>query len=97
MSTVIIPAKKKIESETNLMNIDYIWDYVDFSVEESSLKKPLNTFCPLLDYEDYFEDEYDEFFNSCEDFNDQYIEDDWEWDYRAAFEDDPEAIWGIKW
>ena len=94
MKTMIIPAKKVMGPDTNLMEIDNIWDYIDMYVEEDSKVSETNAVEACLDEEN--EDGSDDW--SWDDYDGPYMEDnDWESDYRDAFEDDPEAVWGREW
>jgi hypothetical protein len=103
MSTVRIPAKKTMEPGMSLLDIDNIWDYIDMYVEEDSKVSETNMWTASLAY---LNDEYDEDgddWDDCDDdswgdYDGSYMEDnDWESDYRDAFEDDPEATWGRVW
>ena len=96
MKTTIIPAKKVMGPDTNLMEIDNIWDYIDFYVEEEQPKATISVFSSWLNNED--DDGCYDCDDSCEDYDGPYEEDnDWKSDYFDAFEDDPEAEWGRKW
>ena len=100
MKTTIIPAKKVMGPDTNLMEIDNIWDYIDMYVEEDSKVSENNAVKACLDeeYEDGSDDWDDCYDDSWDDYDGPYMEDnDWESDYRDAFEDDPEAVWGRMW
>lgn len=95
MSLVRIPAPKKLEPGMDLMEIDCIWDYLDSYVEEPNEPKSSDSttfICDdTCDESTYCDDCWDDFDDSC------WEENDWESDYRDAFEDDPEACWGREW
>lgn len=94
MSIMRIPAKKTMVPDTSLMDIDNIWDYIDFTVEEKPHKEPENNFFSFFSNDD----EYCNCDDSWEDSHNSYRDDyDWRSDYRDAFEDDPEAYWGREW
>lgn len=88
MSLVRIPAPKKMEPGMDLMEIDYIWDYLDSYVEEDSTTFTCDD---AYDESTCYDDCWDDFDDSC------WEDNDWESDYRDAFEDDPEARWGREW
>lgn len=95
MSTVRIPAKKIMEPDMTIMDIDNIWDYIDMYVEEDRYKEPEEKSSLFIDDEDDYDDKYD---GSWDDYGeDPDWEEDWGSDYRDAFEDDPEACWGREW
>ena len=94
MSTVRIPAKKTMEPGMSILDINNIWDYIDMYAEEEAPKVPESSFDDKYEFVD---DSYD-YDDSWEDFDGPYRGDnDWESDYRDAFEDDPEAVWGREW
>lgn len=96
MNTVKIPAKKVMEPDMSLMDIDNIWDYIDFYVEEEQPKATISDFSSWLNNED--DDGCYDSDDSWEDYDGPFVEDnDWNSDYYDAFEDDPEAEWGRKW
>jgi hypothetical protein len=100
MSTVRIPAKKTMEPGMSILDIDNIWDYIDMYVEEDSIVSETNVVMACLDeeYEDGSDDWDDCYDDSWNDYDGPYMEDsDWKSDYRDAFEDDPEAVWGRVW
>lgn len=100
MKTTIIPAKKVMGPDTNLMEIDNIWDYIDMYVEEDSIVSETNVVMACLgeEFEDGSDDWDDCYDDSWDDYDGPYMEDnDWRSDYYDAFEDDPEAEWGRKW
>jgi len=90
MSTVRIPAKKTMEPGMSINDIDNIWDYIDTYVEEEAPNVP----------EACFDDEEDDYDGRCNIYNVSWVDyedNDWESDYRDAFEDDSEAGWGREW
>ena len=100
MKTTIIPAKKVMGPDTNLMEIDNIWDYIDMYVEEDSIVSETNVVMACLgeEFEDGSDDWDDCYDDSWDDYDCPYLENiDWKSDYRDAFEDDPEAGWGREW
>ena len=58
MKTTIIPAKKVMGPDTNLMEIDNIWDYIDMYVEEDSKVSETNAVMACIG--DEFEDDNDD-------------------------------------
>ena len=65
MKTTIIPAKKVMGPDTNLMEIDNIWDYIDMYVEEDSKVSETNVVMACLgeefedgsdDWDDWYDD-----------------------------------------
>ena len=92
MSLVRIPAPKKMEPGMDLMEIDYIWDYLDSYVEEEITEESDDNLYNGLSLRELM------------DLAREALEETREWgssdcqsDYYDAFEDDPEACWGREW
>ena len=91
MSTVRIPAKKVMEPDMNINDIECFWDYIDLYVEEETPNESESYF---NDDEDIYDDIcYDCDDDSWDDYDSPYMSDK-DWDYYGAFEGDPEAVWG---
>jgi hypothetical protein len=101
MNTVIIPAKKVMGPDTNLMEIDNIWDYIALHVEEDSKASETNNWAASLansnNERDEDSDDWDDCYDdSWEDYDGPYMSDN-DWDYYDAFEGESEAVWGREW
>jgi hypothetical protein len=75
MKTTIIPAKKVMGPDTNLMEIDNIWDYIDMYVEEDSIVSETNVVMACLgeEFEDGSDDWDDCYDDSWDDYDGPYM------------------------